>query len=225
MKHWEDYWVNTKNKPLCEKPSVNVYGGTNYEPLASIGMSCFTDVIKDKFKEGFTIVDYGCGAGILSNFISERLSDFTYYGLEPATGWGPSRISLGRETFKDPRVNFGLIENDYDNIIKNNKIDAVILISVFTHLTIEDTYKVLDSLLNLFTYNQNASIVFSCFTENTPKLGHLQTNINSNYYSESYIKLEDLQTYCDIKKLNLRKHMDFIAMGGFNHEIFEITKL
>jgi predicted RNA methylase len=225
MKHWEDYWVSTKNKPLCEKPSTNVYGGTNYEPLASIGMSCFTDAIKDKFKEGFTIVDYGCGAGILSNFISERLSDFTYYGLEPSTGWGPDRISLGRETFNDPRVNFGLIENDYDNIIKNNKIDAVILISVFTHLTIEDTYKVLDSLLNLFTYNQNASIVFSCFTENSPKLGGLQTNINSNYYSESYIKLEDLQSYCDNKKLNLRKHMDFIAMGGYKHEIFEITKL
>jgi predicted RNA methylase len=225
MKHWEDYWVITKNKAICEKPSVHVYGGTNYEPLASIGMSCFTDAIKDKFKEGFTLVDYGCGAGILSNFISERLDNFTYYGLEPATGWGPDRISLGRETFNDPRIHFGLIENDYDNIVKNNKIDAVILISVFTHLIIEDTYKVLDSLQTLFDFNENASIVFSCFIDNNPKIGHLQSNINSNYYSDSYIKLEDLQNYCVNNKLKLRKHMDFIAMGGFKHEIFEITKL
>jgi len=225
MKHWEEYWVNTKNKAICEKPSVEVYGGTNYEPLASIGMSCFTDAIKDKFKEGFKVVDFGCGAGILANFISERLSNFTYYGLEPANGWGPDRISLGKSTFNDPRVNFGLIENDYENIIKNNKIDAVILISVFTHLIIDDVYKVLENVEKVFTYNKNASIVFSCFIQKDLKLGRLQTEINSNYYSESHIKLEDLEVYCNNHGLKLRKHMDFMAMGGHKHEIFEITKL
>ena len=225
MKHWEEYWVNTKNKAICEKPSVHIYGGTNYEPLASIGMSCFTDAIKDKFKEGFAVVDFGCGSGILANFISERLDNFTYYGLEPANEWGSSRIELGKQTFNDARVNFGFIENDYENIIKNNKIDAVILISDFTHLIIDDVYKVLKNVEKVFTYNENASIVFSCFIQNNRKVGNLQTNINSNYYSDSYIKLQDLEVYCSDNNLKLRKHMDFIAMGGFKHEIFEITKL
>jgi len=224
MKHWEDYWKNTKNKPLYENPPAEVYGGTNFEPLASIGMSCFTDAVIDKFKEGFTIIDYGCGAGILCNFISERLTDFDYYGLEPNSGWGPDRITLGKQFFNDNRIKFGLIESDYDNIISSKKIDAVILISVLTHLTIEDGLKVLGNVCKVFDYNENSSVVLSCFTTENPRIGSLQNYINDNYYSDSYIKLEDLKNYCEKNSLRIEKHMDFIAMGGYNHEIFKITK-
>jgi hypothetical protein len=87
-------------------------------------------------------------------------------------------------------------------------------------------------LLNSYFYSRNRELKWDNlevyeveFIDNNPKIGHLQSNINSNYYSDSYIKLEDLQNYCVNNKLKLRKHMDFIAMGGFKHEIFEITKL
>jgi SAM-dependent methyltransferase len=223
-KHWEEYWMNTKYPPIYQNPPSEVYGGTNFEPLASIGMSCFTDAIKNDFKDNFSIIDYGCGAGILSNFISERLNKFTYFGLEPSTGWGPQRIEIGKKYFNDSRITFDFIEN-YDKIIQNNKIDAVILISVFTHLVIEDSLQILDKLNIIFEHNKNASIVFSCFTSENPKLGPLQANINSNYYGDSYIKLEELEKYCLKNNLNLKKHMNFVAMGGLNHEIFKITKL
>ncbi len=222
--HWNEYWVNTKNPPLIQNPPVEVYGGTNYEPLASIGMSCFTDAIRDDFKENFSVIDYGCGAGILANFISERLETFKYFGLEPNSGWGPSRIEVGKKYFNDSRINLGFTDS-YDKIIENNKIDTVILISVFTHLVIEDCLQILDNLKNIFKYNKDASIVFSCFTSDTPKIGSLQSNINSNYYGDSYIKLEDLQNYTSENNLKLNKHMEFTAMGGWKHEIFKITKL
>ena len=37
------------------------------------------------------------------------------------------------------------------------------------------------------------------------------------------MNMKHWEDYCDNKKL--RKHVGVIAMGGFNHEIFEITKL
>lgn len=221
--HWNEYWVNTKNPPIYKNPPVEAYGGTNYEPLASIGMSCFTDAVRDDFKENFSVIDYGCGAGILSNFISERLDNFKYFGLEPSTGWGPHRIEAGRRYFNDDRVQFGFVE-DYNEIIKNHKIDTVILISVFTHLVIEDCLPILDNLKNIFDYNKDASIVFSCFSSDTPRVSGLQPNINSNYYGDSHIRISDIQKYIDDNNLTLTKHMDFIAMGGWKHEIFKITK-
>ena len=223
-KHWDEYWVNTKYSPIYKNPPSEVYGGTNFEPLASIGMSCFTDAIRDDFKENFSIIDYGCGAGILSNFISERLDKFKYFGLEPSTGWGPQRIETGKKYLNDPRVTFDFVEN-YDKIIQSNKIDAVVLISVFTHLAIEDSLGILDKLKKVFDCNREASIVFSCFTSENPTLGELQANINSNYYRDSYIKFSQLKEYCDNNQLSLVKHMDFVAMGGWNHEIFKINKL
>lgn len=223
-RHWNEYWSSTKNTPICVNPPAEVYGGTNFEPLASIGMSCFVDAIKDDFVEGFKVVDYGCGAGILANFISERLVDFTYFGLEPSTGWGPKRLQTGREYLNDPRVSFGFVES-YGEIVQNTSIDSVILISVFTHLTIQDTLEILQNLLQIFKHNSKASIVFSCFTSQESRVSELQTNINSNYYRDSYIQLNDLQHFCNENKLKLTKHMDFVAMGGWNHEIFKITLL
>jgi hypothetical protein len=223
MNHWDEYWVNVKGGPLLKNPSPKVYGGTNYEPLATIGMTAFLDAVKDKFVENFSILDYGCGAGILINPISERLTNFTYYGLEPINGDGPSRIKLGKESFIDSRVQFGFIESDYDDVIKN-KLDCVILISIFTHLTIEDIYLTLDKLIKVFEVNPNSTIVFSCFISDERVLVNHLPNIWERFYGESYIMINDLKTYCNKNNLKLIKHMDFIASGGYNHQIFKIEK-
>jgi hypothetical protein len=223
MNHWDDYWVNVKNPPLLKNPSPSIYGGTNHEPLASIGMTSFFDAIKNKFVENLSVLDYGCGAGILINPLSERLNNFTYYGLEPISGNGPERINLGKSTFIDPRINFGFIETDFDNVIKN-KIDVVILISIFTHLIVEDINITLDRLIKVFDTNKNSTIVFSCFIEDNHRLVNHQPNIWERFYGESYITLNDLETYCNKNNLKLIKHMDFIAMGGYNHQIFKIEK-
>jgi len=223
MKHWDEYWIKTKNVPLVGNPSLGLYGGTNSEPLATIGMTAFLDAVKDKFVEGFSVLDYGCGAGILINPISERLNNFTYYGLEPIGGNGPERINIGKEFFIDSRVNFGFIESDFDGVIKN-KIDSIILISIFTHLSIEDINSTLDKLTKVFESNPNSTIVFSCFISDERKLINHFPHIWERFYGESYITLNDLETYCNKNNLKLIKHMDFIAMGGYNHQIFKIER-
>lgn len=77
-------------------PPAILYGGTADEPQASMNMSCFLDPVKEQLVEGVRILDYGCGAGILLNVLSERIKDFTYYGVEVDTDYGRGRIALGQ---------------------------------------------------------------------------------------------------------------------------------
>ena len=156
MEIWDSFWSFKTNQPILQNPPKILYGGTYEEPLASMGMSCFLDPSRDKFKEEFSILDYGCGAGILGNFISERLSNFKYYGLEPNSPHGVERITLGKNYLNDERLFFGLIDKDLEYCL-NQKIDSIILISVFTHLVINDITNILDNLIKVFDKNPNIS--------------------------------------------------------------------
>jgi hypothetical protein len=218
-----DYWSKTKYTPMIENPTPNLYGGSNTEPLASIGMAHFIDPIKYKFKDGLTIIDYGCGAGILANFISARLKDFIYYGLEPDSDHGTERINLAMDSFQDNRVEFGFID-EYDYLIDENKIDAVVLISIFTHFKIDKICEILDNVIKVFDKSPDATVIFSCFPAEVARVDYDQPNINEGFYGASYIKLEELENYCHSKNLILEKYIDFIAMGGFKHEIFTLRK-
>lgn len=224
MKRWESYWKHTNYEPIVVNPIPSLYGGTNTEPLASIGMSCFLDAIRPKFKEGFSVLDYGCGAGILANFISERLEDFTYYGLEPNTDHGISRIELGKTFFKDKRINFGIIERDFLEICKS-RLDCIVLISIFTHMQFEDIEKTLDKLIKVFTYNPDCSIIFSCFIENSSICMDHLPEIWERFYGKSCITVYQLESYFKDKNLKLERHMNFVAAGNHVHEIYKVTKL
>ena len=223
MEIWDLFWSVKNANPIVTNPPAISYGGTNIEPLASIGMCCFLDAAKDKFTNGFSVLDYGCGAGILSNFISERLSDFNYYGLEPNTPHGKERISLGKNLFKDERVFLGLINDDLDFCL-SKQIDSIILISVFTHLLISDITQILDTLINVFDKNPNCDIIFSCFTSDFSKTESPEPHIWERFYGKSYIQESELNDYCKNNNLKIHKHISFTAQGEHVHEIFKITK-
>lgn len=220
---WENYWKNKKENPILKNPPKILYGGTNEEPLASIGMSYFLNPVKNNFKENFSILDYGCGAGILANFLSERLNKFTYYGLDTDSPHGNERLNIAKKYLIDDRLYFGTIEKDLKDIL-NKKIDAVVLISVFTHLPINEIYNILDNLKLLFEKNPNSSIIFSCFISKKEKLVDHLPEIWKNFYGLSFIKEEQLVKYCKTNKLNLKKHRKFIAQGNHEHFIYEIKK-
>jgi SAM-dependent methyltransferase len=224
MDNWINYWSKTPYKPILEIPPANLYGGTNIEPLASIGMSCFLDAVQDKFIDGFSIIDYGCGAGILANFISSRLQNFKYYGLEPSGTHGSERLDLAKHYLVDNRCQFGFIELDYDSAIQN-RVDAIILISVFTHLIQQDVATTLDNLIKVYKTNPNCSIVFSCFIDEVERVENHQPLIWERFYGTSHITHNFLQEYCDHSGLKLEHHTTFVAQGNHKHEIFKITKL
>lgn len=224
MEIWDSFWSIKNNQPILTNPPKSLYGGTYVEPLASMGMCCFLDPSRDKFKEGFSVLDYGCGAGILGNFISERLSDFNYYGLEPNSPHGIERITLGKNYLNDKKLFFGLIDNDLEYCL-NQKIDSIILISVFTHLLIDDTIAILDNLIKVFDKNPDCNIVFSCFISEDNKTENYQPHIWDRFYGVSHIKESDLTEYCNKNNLKINKHISFSAQGGYVHEIFKIEKV
>ncbi len=220
---WESFWKEEKYPPIVEFPPPELYGGTNTEPEASIGMSKFLDPNRNAFTEGFGIVDYGCGAGILANFISARLNDFYYLGLEPDTKHGRERIEIAKSYFNDPRTNFGIIKTGG---LKSTsiRIDLIVVISVFTHLQFGDIRSILDELIIIFDYNPEAKIVFSCFTDHDVRVENPEPHIAPNFYGKSYIYKPSLEMYCSNKQVNLVKEQDFVAAGGHVHEIFSISK-
>jgi SAM-dependent methyltransferase len=221
-KIWNNFWKNKTQKPIIEVPPKILYGGTNEEPLASIGMSYFLEPIKNKFIDGICVLDYGCGAGILGNFISERLKNFFYYGLDTNSSHGNERLNLAKEYLNDERLYFGTIDENLKKVL-NKKIDIIVLISVFTHLPVNEIHKILNNLKNVFKKNKNASIIFSCFISDEDKLIDYLPDIWDNFYGISFIKEKHLTDYCKQNNLNLKKHSIFVAANNHEHHIYEIT--
>ena len=221
MKHWEEFWSTKHQKPIIEVPPQSLYGGTYIEPLASMGMSCFLEPVRDLFKEGVSILDYGCGAGILANFISERLKDYTYYGLEINSEHGIERLDIAKKYLTDDRNYFGLINEDLRSVLKN-KIDCVVLISIFTHLKIDAVKDIIFNLKPLFETNREAKIIFSCFIAEEDTVHNYQPEISEGFYGVSFIRETDLVNCCNDNNLKLSKCSDFIAQGDHVHNIFVI---
>ena len=223
MKNWNEFWSSCPAKPMVntdENTNGELYGGTNVEPAASIGMSCFLEPVRQQFQDGFKILDYGCGAGILANFISNRIDSFTYVGLEPNNQHGNERIAVGKKFFNDERVTFGFIDDVQD---LNVDFDCIVLISVFTHLTIENTYKTLDQLLSVVG-EQDTKIIFSCFISDSYQLILPQPSIAEDFYGITRIKMNQLTDYAESRSLKLTRVTDFLAGGGHIHNIFSLEK-
>jgi len=221
MKHWEEFWSIKQQKPIIEVPPQSLYGGTYIEPLASIGMSCFLEPVRDLFKEGVSILDYGCGAGILANFISERLKDYTYYGLEINSEHGIERLDIAKKYLTDNRNYFGLINEDLTSVLKN-KIDCVVLISIFTHLKIDAVKDIIFNLKPLFETNKEAKIIFSCFIAEEDNVIDYKPEISDEFYGVSFIKEIDLVNFCEENNLKLSKCFDFVAQNDHVHNIYMI---
>ena len=230
MKNWNDYWSKVIHKPIIDVLPQCMYRGTRTEPEASMLIARMLDPVKDKFKEGFCLLDYGAGAGRVSNFVSERLSDFTYYGLEPDTEHGKEGVAAANKYLHDSRCTFGLIETDLESIL-SKRIDVVILISVFTHLPIEDILEILENLKKVFKESESCSIIFTCYPSSTPKLIQPQFQISKNYHGESKIDISVIQKYCDENGLSLISYgsewVDGRTAGlrqRYEHSIYEIKK-
>src|SRR5258708_1881971 len=141
---WQDKWSQTAYPPINSNPNIPACYGTDAEPWSSVWLASLCEGLGPSFSEGIRLLDYGCGAGRLCNFISQRLRDFHYFGLEPATHFGEMGIGFANDNFgADPRVSFGSISSP----LEKKAIDtatAVVLVSVFTHLAFSNFERICD---------------------------------------------------------------------------------
>lgn len=142
--------ITTKPNPF------NKHGcGSKRKELSWI--KSITDAMGDSFREGVRILDWGCGAGRLANWISKEVQDFEYLGIDIRTPFGEQSIEAARSWLgRDPRVEFSYVDEfDFDNGIE---WDVVVLASVLTHIEPAQGLTLLGDLITIAP-----KIVFTCF--------------------------------------------------------------
>jgi 2-polyprenyl-3-methyl-5-hydroxy-6-metoxy-1,4-benzoquinol methylase len=217
---WVDTWSVLKYPPIVEEyESKGIIVGSDEEPLASVCMASFAYAMESDYKEGMKILDYGCGSARFSNFLSMRLKDFTYIGLERNTSdYTKECIDKANELFShDPRVRAGYTESE----LENEAIEianTVLLLSVFTHTTIEETYRIIEKLLPIV--KRGGSIVFSMIHNTKYQLIGNAYGFGNNY-SITYNTKKQVSQISDMFNVSVRL-VDTYDAGGIIHSIYSI---
>jgi 2-polyprenyl-3-methyl-5-hydroxy-6-metoxy-1,4-benzoquinol methylase len=217
---WVDTWSVLKYPPIVEEyESKGIIVGSDEEPLASVCMSSFAYAMESDYKEGMKILDYGCGSARFSNFLSMRLKDFTYIGLERNTSnYTKECIDKANELFShDPRVRVGYTESELENEAIEIA-DTVLLLSVFTHTTIEETYRIIEKLLPIV--KRGGSIVFSMIHGPKYQLIGNAYGFDDNY-SITYNTKKQVSQISDTFNVSVRL-IDMYDAGGILHSIYSI---
>lgn len=220
----DDLWINKWSKeyyaPIVSDSEYALHGiivGTDAEPSASICITSFINVMGDKYKEGMKILDYGCGSARVCNFLSKRLKDFHYIGLERfESDWGQTCIKRANELFgHDSRVEVGYTNTELDKKAIDT-CETVLLLSVFTHTTIETTEIILIKLLPIV--ERGGNIVFSMIHGNEYRLVGNAYGFTDNF-NVTYTTKEQVENL----KNKLNVNIDFID-NYYSHSIYRVTK-
>lgn len=220
-KEWINKWNKDAYKPICEGFYVCGYGADS-EPHSSIWMASLVSSIGPRFKNGLKILDYGCGAGRLCNFISKKLKTFSYFGLEKVGDFGKKSIVKARELLgKDGRGTFDFIgtETEDEAIIS---VDAVVLGSVFTHVSYSNFQIMCDRFL--YVLDRGGCVVFSVFIENEYKEGIKNTYGLRNCFDGVWYTEEQIFSYGNIRSVKIIESDFFVTPSGMHHRIFRMEK-
>jgi SAM-dependent methyltransferase len=225
MKFTDDLWIHKWSKEPYT-PIVSDYKGiivgTDKEPDASLCMASFANAIGDKYKEEMKILDYGCGSARFCNFLSKRLKNFHYIGLERfESEWGRICINKAIELFKhDSRGEVGYINRELDKKAIET-CEIVFLLSVFTHTTIEKTEEILIKLLPII--ERNGNIVFSMIHGNDYNLiREMAYGFKDNYHI-TYNTKEQVEILKNKLNININLIDTFNAQSVV-HSIYKISK-
>jgi SAM-dependent methyltransferase len=198
--------------------------GTDQEPQSTILLTIFSEAMRDSFKEKMKILDYGCGSGRYCNFLSQRISDFEYFGLEKpnsSTLWGEQAIRVALSHFaQDIRVNFGFIDTPLEKKAIEN-CDVVLLLSVFTHTSILETHRIIEKLLPLVL--NGGKIIFSMiigdfYREEGNLYGHTDS------FGVTYNTIDQIKEIENKFNVKITLENIFLANGSFKHNIYSLSK-
>lgn len=223
-----DIWARWKNVtyPTIYEGNYIVYGhGADTEPQSSLWMAYLSEGVGEHFQEGITVLDYGCGAARYANFLSGRLKEFTYYGVEPSNtqvGYWDSRnaIEVAREKLgHDPRVRLGHVgtELETEAIAKAN---VAVLGSVFTHIRIEQSLAILDKLSPIL---DRGVIVFTAILANAYQLHNAGAHGVHECYSLVHNTVDQYQDYFESKGIVGGVVCSIKLGSGYRQEIFRLS--
>lgn len=216
-KEWTENWVNQKHERMY--PNFHVPGyGSDYEFATTYWMASLLDPMRERFKEGVSILDYGCGGGRLFNFMTGYLKDFTYYGAEPEES---REMKVAKGYFeKDPRSVFLSCE---DSLKSKDAMscDAVILGSIFTHLLEDHCEKILNNLLPVI--ENGGMIIFSALFKLNGKVRSPGAHGMKDCYGIVYQRNAWIEEIKKKYSFNIEEAGDFETGHGVIQQIFRMT--
>jgi 2-polyprenyl-3-methyl-5-hydroxy-6-metoxy-1,4-benzoquinol methylase len=217
---WENYWSKELYAPIVEDYK-GIIVGTDMEPRASLIIASFINALGEKYREGMKLLDFGCGGARVCNFLSKRLKDFQYIGLErKESQWGQDCINEAQTLFgHDPRVDVGYVNTDLEKRAIETS-DAVLLLSVFTHTTIETTEDIVKKLLPII--DRGGCMVFSMILADEYKL----VIENAYGFKDNYNITYNTRSQVDYLREELGVSIDLIDTfdAGVIHSIYRLKR-
>ena len=232
---WIETWSKVRFGPAAEEYAGRILElagtidfsafGTGKEPGSSLWLASLSSAMGARFRDGMTVLDYGCGAGRYAQFLRERLASFAYVGVEKphgATRHGERSIEAASRIFRDDgRVAFGLIGDpvEADGIAR---ADIAVLGSVFTHVDFDELRRILAKLRPIV--ERGGSIVFSIFIDDGYRLEGPGAYGFPDCYGRAWFTRDQLRRACDAIGCHAAEAETFVAQEINLHRIFASTR-
>lgn len=232
---WTEKWSNTPFTPpladfydavraLAEAQGFELFG-TDQEPGSSLWLASLSEAMGAGFREDMSVLDYGCGAGRYAQFLRQRLTRFTYYGLENPGGrvrHGEKSIAAGRELFRgDPRVALDVLGGPLEGTALA-RADVAVLGSIFTHVDLDEMARILNRMQAITA--RGGKIVFSIFLDDAYRLEGPGAYGFAESYDRVWFTREQLAPLFDERGLAATETESFLAQEVNLHHIFTLTR-
>jgi SAM-dependent methyltransferase len=232
---WVDKWSHCPYRAIVSDfpDKISAYAasigfglfGTTEEPNSSLWLASLSEPLGERFRNGMKVLDYGCGGGRYANFLSERLEDFQYFGVEKRNsgyGHGEGAIKAARKLYgQDPRVQFGFTRTRFEAKAVGTA-DIVVLGSVITHVAIDEAGRIFDTVAPVA--GRGGVIVFSAFMADAYRLEGRGSYGFVDCYERAYYTGEQLRDLCSERNLTFVEEEGFLAQHVNMHHIFLVTR-
>lgn len=112
-----------------------------------IGLCELSILIASGLSDNHTLLDFGCGVGRLTPFVSDYLTSGSYIGSDISD----TALMLARQNNTNVNCEFVLTDSLLLDNIKSWNFDFICCFSVFTHVEFEDFYNILQELKKVST--------------------------------------------------------------------------
>jgi len=213
-KLWIDIWSKEKYKSI---------GEVSTKEDMPVCFASFAHAMGVYFKENMKILDYGCGPARFCNFMSQRLENVEYYGVEPNSTYGNSVMEDAKAFYgQDKRVQLGFIGEDIERKAMG-KVDVVLLISIFTHLTIEQTRDIIRKLYSVV--ERGGAIVFSVILKDKYELCGQRAYSLADAYKVVFNASEQIEDLAREFNCSIRLQDEWLHVNEWMHSIYKITNV
>lgn len=177
----------------------------------------------DRFRDGMSVLDYGCGVGRYAHFLRQRLDRFEYVGLEKPGAenrHGENSVAVARKIFRrDPRCGFDLIGSDTETRALS-RADVAVLGSIFTHVDFGEVQRILEKLQPVA---DRGVVVFSIFLDDHERLEGPGAYGFPDCYGRVWFTRDQLEALCHANGWKLEESESFLAQDVNVHRIFALT--